>query len=150
MKILMTILALLYTFWPIDFIPDWLIGAGWLDDLTLLAALWYFYFYKKGPYFTNRSYSRSNTHRQTHQNNQGRFQGEKENGDQPSDGNNPYKILGIEPTADKEQIKQAYRHLANQYHPDKVAHLGKEFQVLAEKRFKEIQQAYQQLMGSHS
>ena len=47
---------------------------------------------------------------------------------------NPYDIL-----------KHAYRLLAGKYHPDKVAHLGDEFKALAEKRFKEIQKAYQEL-----
>ena len=28
--------TLIYIFSPIDFLPDWLIGAGQLDDLTLL------------------------------------------------------------------------------------------------------------------
>jgi DnaJ-class molecular chaperone len=36
--------------------------------------------------------------------------------------------------------------LAGQYHPDKVSHLGEEFRQLAEKRFKEIQVAYQELI----
>ena len=35
--------------------------------------------------------------------------------------------------------------IVSKYHPDKVEHLGDEFKVIAEKRFKEIQQAYQEL-----
>ena len=31
------------------------------------------------------------------------------------------------------------------YHPDRVMHLGEEFRALADKRFKEIQQAYMEL-----
>ena len=57
----------------------------------------------------------------------------------------PYKILEIEKGASQEDIKRAYRQLAGKYHPDKVEHLGDEFKVLAEKRFKEVQQAYQEL-----
>jgi DnaJ-class molecular chaperone len=59
----------------------------------------------------------------------------------------PYDILGVAPGASKEEIKAAYRDLANRYHPDKVAHLGEELQTLAEQRFKEIQEAYQELIG---
>ncbi|HUT69368.1 MAG TPA: DnaJ domain-containing protein [Desulfatiglandales bacterium] len=44
-------------------------------------------------------------------------------------------------------MKNAYRKLANKYHPDKVDHLGDEFRVLAEQRFKEIQEAYQELVN---
>ena len=33
--------------------------------------------------------------------------------------NNPYRILGVSPNATDDQIKQAYRELARQYHPDK-------------------------------
>jgi curved DNA-binding protein len=47
-----------------------------------------------------------------------------------------YKILGLERDATPEQIKQAYRKLARKYHPD----VSKEPD--AEKRFKEIGEAY--------
>jgi len=46
-----------------------------------------------------------------------------------------------------DEIKSAYRKLAAQYHPDKVNHLGDEFKTLAEKKFKEIQEAYEELVG---
>ena len=55
-------------------------------------------------------------------------------------------MLGVRPGASSEEIKHAYRELANKYHPDKVTHLGEDFQTLAEDRFKEIQEAYQTLM----
>ena len=58
----------------------------------------------------------------------------------------PHRILGIERGATPEEIKSAYRRLAVKYHPDKLEHLGDEFRELAEKRFKEIQEAYQELM----
>ncbi|MGD9175195.1 MAG: DnaJ domain-containing protein, partial [Desulfobacterales bacterium] len=60
---------------------------------------------------------------------------------------NPHRILGVSDKASAEEIKHAYRELANKYHPDKLEHLGDEFKTLAEKRFKEIQQAYQELTG---
>jgi len=57
----------------------------------------------------------------------------------------PYTVLGISRNSSEEEIKKAYRKLVRQYHPDKVAHLGDEFKALAEERFKQIQQAYQEI-----
>ncbi|HLJ61550.1 MAG TPA: DnaJ C-terminal domain-containing protein [bacterium] len=51
-----------------------------------------------------------------------------------------YKILGVERTADKKAISQAFRKLARQHHPD-VNRGSKD----AEARFKEINEAYQVL-----
>ncbi len=51
-----------------------------------------------------------------------------------------YKILGVERTADAEDIKRAYRKLAMQYHPDRNPN-----DKTAEDKFKEINEAYQVL-----
>ena len=59
------------------------------------------------------------------------------------DPNTAYKILGIQETATEEEIKKAYRKLAVKYHPDKVQHLGKEFQSGAKEKFQRIQEAYE-------
>lgn len=53
-----------------------------------------------------------------------------------------YAILGLEPGADFNAIKKAYRKLSMQYHPDKVGHLGEEFKRVAEEKMKEINKAY--------
>ncbi len=50
-----------------------------------------------------------------------------------------YEILGISRSADKDEIKRAYRRLARKYHPDVNKEDG------AEERFKEINQAYEVL-----
>jgi hypothetical protein len=60
----------------------------------------------------------------------------------------PYEVLGITASATIEEVKAAYRRLAKMYHPDRVADLGPEFGVLAERRMKEINAAYAQLEGS--
>jgi DnaJ like chaperone protein len=41
-----------------------------------------------------------------------------------------------------DEIKQRYRSLSKQYHPDGVSHLGPEFRAMAEKKMKEINEAY--------
>jgi DnaJ like chaperone protein len=61
-----------------------------------------------------------------------------------------YRILGLEPGADFDRIKAAYRQLSRQYHPDKVSHLGEEFRQVAEEKMKEINQAYHQLKKKFS
>jgi DnaJ like chaperone protein len=53
-----------------------------------------------------------------------------------------YAVLGLEPGADMETIKKAYRKLSMTYHPDKVRHLGEEFRNVAEEKMKEINAAY--------
>jgi DnaJ like chaperone protein len=53
-----------------------------------------------------------------------------------------YAVLGLEPGADMETIKKAYRKLSMTYHPDKVRHLGAEFREVAEEKMKEINAAY--------
>jgi molecular chaperone DnaJ len=47
-----------------------------------------------------------------------------------------YEVLGIQRSATKEEIKNSYRRLALQYHPDRNKSPG------AEERFKEISEAY--------
>lgn len=56
-----------------------------------------------------------------------------------------YKILEIDKTATNDEIKKAYRTMAKKYHPDKVIHLGAEHQKGAEEKFKQVQDAYEQL-----
>ena len=75
--------------------------------------------------------------------------GEQQSSSDPGDFTgvwDPYEILGIDQSASQEEIKHAYRQLAGKYHPDKVTHLGEEFRALAEKRFKDIQRAYSELV----
>lgn len=56
-----------------------------------------------------------------------------------------YELLGVEPTADAETIKKAFRREIARYHPDKVTHLGSEFQEMASTRAAELTAAYKVL-----
>lgn len=58
---------------------------------------------------------------------------------------NAYKILEIDKTATVDEIKAAYRKMAKKYHPDRVIHLGEEHRAGAEEKFRQVQEAYEQL-----
>lgn len=128
------LLALLYLLSPVDLVPD--AGAvGFLDDILILLSVWWW----------ARQQARSP------------HQGEKE----PEDSNrgqkapgataeaeqrwDPYKVLGVERGASREQIARAYREQMKRYHPDRVADLGKELQEVAHRKTIEIQRAYEEL-----
>ena len=56
---------------------------------------------------------------------------------------NAYKILGIDPSATDDEVKRAYREMAKKNHPDLVSSLGDEVREAAEKKFQEINAAYE-------
>lgn len=148
MKIVLALLGLLYALSPFDLIPDMAAGWGWLDDLFILWILWRFYLSKRGRApgyggYQGRDRSGPSPHDDAHQRTASGAQAQSSR-DESKD---PYTVLGLGRNASPQEIKSAYRRLAAKYHPDKVAHLGKDFQHLAEKRFKEIQEAYRQLGG---
>ncbi len=62
-----------------------------------------------------------------------------------SESNQLYDILKSDKNDPDHVIKSNYRKLVSEYHPDKIASKGlpEEFNQLAEKKFREIQQAYE-------
>lgn len=56
----------------------------------------------------------------------------------------PYQVLGVTRGASDEEIKKAYRTLSRKYHPD--ANVNNPNKEQAEERFKQVQQAYDQIM----
>ena len=56
----------------------------------------------------------------------------------------PYEVLGVSRNATEEEIKKSYKALSRKYHPD--ANINNPHKEEAEEKFKEIQQAYQQVM----
>lgn len=53
---------------------------------------------------------------------------------------NPYEVLGIQPTATDDEVKVAYRELAKKYHPDNYS--NNPLSDLAEEKMQEINEAY--------
>ena len=56
-----------------------------------------------------------------------------------------YKVLGVSPSATDDEVKRAYRKLALEHHPDKVAALGEDVRRAAEKKFQEINAAKERI-----
>jgi DnaJ-like protein len=55
---------------------------------------------------------------------------------------NYYQLLEIQPEAPADAVKRAFRQQIARYHPDKVQHLGHEFQAMAADRAAELTEAY--------
>ena len=145
MRILIYLILILYIISPYDLLPDFFAGLGWIDDLIILGVLFWYHFYHR-PARVRENYERAR-----YQEGEGRrdesYQehNKRAQTDTRFSRSDPYEVLGVPKKASPDEIKSAYRKLAAQYHPDKVNHLGDEFRVLAEQRFKEIQKAYQEL-----
>ena len=56
----------------------------------------------------------------------------------------PYSILGVSRDASMDEIKKAYRTLSRKYHPD--ANINNPNKDQAEEKFKQVQQAYDQIV----
>ena len=57
----------------------------------------------------------------------------------------PYKVLGVSPSATDEEIKDAYRKLAKKYHPDQYG--DSPLSELAGEKMKEINEAYDTIVS---
>ena len=55
---------------------------------------------------------------------------------------NYYDLLEIAPNSPAEEVKRSFRAQIARYHPDKVQHLGREFQSMAADRAAELTEAY--------
>lgn len=143
-RILPIVASLLYMISPIDALPDFVPGVGWLDDLLVVGfMLWYLTRQTQGrsPWdlFRERAQPRGAPRR-----------GAPEPEDLKADFDrmDPYALLEISPHASPTEIKAAYKRAVARYHPDKVTHLGKEFQEMAHRKLLAIQRAYETLQGT--
>ncbi len=60
-------------------------------------------------------------------------------------GDHAYKILEIDKNATEAEIKKAFRTMAKKYHPDKIQHMDEVHIKGAEAKFREVQNAYDQI-----
>ncbi|MFO7839959.1 MAG: DnaJ domain-containing protein [Desulfosalsimonadaceae bacterium] len=151
------LLVAFYVIFRMDLIPDVFPVIGWLDDTFLVGLLIYYFRYKKLPGFLmylgrllfQRRQGNAGQSSENRGERGGQEEADREQREQGRSGRvrDPYAVLGIRRGASRKEIQAAYREAVQKYHPDKVSHLGEEFQDLAKKKFVEIQQAYDQLMG---
>ena len=168
-KLVLVLIGLAYLISPADLIPDLLMPwVGWIDDGLVLWTVYYLIRYGELPWFLfkkkgirpGRGFTSASTARQqsSRRKRTGAADREKESesgqskpGSRASGSNagqsakDPYEILGIGPGASWDDIQAAYKTKIKQYHPDKLSHLGEEFSTLANKRFLDIQAAYNRL-----
>jgi len=130
MKYWAIVLSVIYLLSPLDLLPERGLGRlGLIDDFLLAGTLYWYYFLRPAA---GRARARVDGE-----------ENKKSASEEPA--RDPYAVLGLEKNASPEEIKHAYRELANKYHPDKVSHLGEEFREIAHRKFKEIRRAYEQL-----
>ena len=69
----------------------------------------------------------------------------------PDENPDPYCVLGVDPTADVETVRQAWRALVREYHPDRMIARGvpEEAMKLAEKRLIQANWAYEEILNTH-
>jgi uncharacterized membrane protein YkvA (DUF1232 family) len=149
LRALPLILVLLYVLSPFDLVPDFFVGPGWVDDLLVIVALIWFLTARRPGESPGDFYRRYKGYKRTKPG-QGEARHEEKRDREASldhENEDPFKILGIEPGASPDEIKSAYRRTVAKYHPDKVTHLGKEFQEMAHKKLVAIQRAYDALMN---
>jgi len=138
MRVWLLVASLVYFLLPFDLIPDFLGIPGRIDDVALIGFLTWLY----------RTHAAKFADQQA-KNSGARPQGRSEHaagtpGERPR-ASDAYTVLGIDRSASAKDIRSAYRARMQEYHPDKVAHLGKDLQQLAHAKCQEIQRAYQQL-----
>jgi len=56
-----------------------------------------------------------------------------------------YKVLGVSPDATDDEVRKAYRKLALQHHPDRVATLGEDIRRAAEQKLQKINEAKERI-----
>jgi hypothetical protein len=134
-------LGIAYIFSYIDLVPDIFPIFGRLDDLAVAIALvWFFTSWlpkNRHRIYWFRPHSKAGSGGDRRHDEQAARHAEFD----------PFQILNVNRGASANEIKHAYREMLSKYHPDKVAHLGEEFQQIAHTKVIEITKAYEMLCG---
>lgn len=126
------LIAIAYLLFPFDLIPDFIRPLGIIDDVIVAFLLY-------------RHYSKNHGSGKKDSATVDGPRAEEQAPPAPPSSDDPYQVLGIDRDATEVEIQKRYRELIKQYHPDKVAHLGAEFQQIAHQKTVEIQSAYEKI-----
>ena len=139
------VLVAVYVLSPVDLFPDFLGLPGRVDDI-LIALVGLYYYYANAPGKTRKG-RRGSAGRGAGARQQKRES--SETGDGPGTGHkqdDPYEVLGVKCGDSLSEIRGHYKEKLLHYHPDRVQHLGGELQELAERKTKELNEAYQKIL----
>ncbi|MFH1154618.1 MAG: DnaJ domain-containing protein [Pseudomonadota bacterium] len=155
-RALLILLTLAYLISPFDLIPEVFVPyLGWIDDTFLIGLLIYYLKYgrlpglfyrqskKQQPFFRETGHSRTSD---TFSRDSHTRKNQEQEKPEPGPVRSAREILGVSKNATRQEIQSAFREAVKRYHPDRVSHLGKEFQDLANKKFIEINEAYNTLI----
>lgn len=134
--------ALVYLLLPYDLLPDFFGLPGRIDDVLMMA--WLVWFYRNHAAHTIASGTGPDPTGRSAGEGPGQGAGSASKHTKAFD---PHEILGVPHSASSEEIRAAYRSRMQEYHPDKVAHLGAELQELAHEKSQQIERAYRELGG---
>ena len=143
-RLLPVLAAIVYVASPVDVVPDFIPGFGWVDDLVVILAVTFYLLKQRGQNPWQVLWAQV-----------GGPAAGRAGAPRPEDLKtdfstmDPYALLEISRGARPEEIKAAYKRAVGRYHPDKVAHLGPEFQELAHRKLLAIQDAYAELQRRH-
>jgi DnaJ-class molecular chaperone len=131
---------------PVDLIPDFLGLPGRFDDLLIALGTLYFLLSKSKEIPGTGGAREARSSREGQRGHEGRRESESASSRQAEPGSlDPYEVLGVDRGEGFEEIRRRYKEKLLQYHPDRVLHLGREFQEMAERKAKEITEAFQKI-----
>ena len=127
----------------IDLIPD-VPFFGWLDDVAVIIGLVWFF-----TSWLPRNSHRIYWFRPKRQSEDDAQQEDTKTRAEPGGEKDfdPFEVLNVRRGASEDEVRRAYRELLVKYHPDKVTHLGEEFQRMAHDKVIDIRRAYEMLCG---
>ena len=142
------LLVVLYFLSPVDIFPDFLGLPGRVDDfLVALAGLYFMYANSPkrrtpGSPTAGTGQREPGAGRETRDPAGGGGDASRQREPGPLD---PYEVLGVPLGTPFPDIRRRYRERLLEVHPDRVQHLGEEFQEIAERKTRELNGAFRKI-----